>query len=273
MTQTVRALMAAGVLPGLETRMLLEHVLQVPRAWLIAHDDEPLPPQAVARYQALAEQRRGGRPMAYLLGRREFMGHAFEVTPAVLIPRPDTELLVETAIGALGEYSSSPCVLDLGTGSGAIAISIALACPGAQVVATDASAAALEVAAGNARRLGARVEFFFGDWYEALPAGRVFDLIVSNPPYIARDDAHLIQGDLRFEPQAALTDGADGLRALAAIAAGAPARLAPGGQLWMEHGWDQAQMVRGLLAGAGFGRVASQRDLAGIERISGGFII
>ena len=272
MTQTVKALMAAGGLPGLEIRMLLGHVLQVSRAWLIAHDDEPLAPQAVARYQELAEQRREGRPMAYLLGRREFMGHEFEVTPAVLIPRPDTELLVEAAIAALGGHAR-PRVLDLGTGSGAIAVSIALACPGAQVLATDASAAALDVAAANARRLGARVEFCCGDWYQALPADRVFDLIVSNPPYIARGDAHLGQGDLRFEPQAALTDGADGLRALAAIVAGAPARLAPGGQLWMEHGWDQAQAVRGLLAAAGFGGVASLRDLAGIERVSGGSII
>ncbi|OWT59164.1 peptide chain release factor N(5)-glutamine methyltransferase [Candidimonas nitroreducens] len=272
MKQTVRALMAVSGLPGLEVRMLLEHVLQVPRAWLIAHDDEPLAPQAVARYLDLAQQRRNGRPMAYLLGRREFMGHEFTITPSVLIPRPDTELLVEVAIEALGG-SEAPRVLDLGTGSGSIAVSVALACPGAQVVATDASAAALEVAAGNAQRLGARVEFCSGDWYQALAAGRVFDLIVSNPPYIARHDAHLAQGDLRYEPQAALTDGADGLRALAAIAAGAPERLAPGGQLWMEHGWDQAQAVRGLLAAAGFGRIASRKDLAGIERVSGGSII
>ncbi|WP_459615937.1 peptide chain release factor N(5)-glutamine methyltransferase [Bordetella sp. 2513F-2] len=258
-------------LPRLETRMLLEHVLGRPRAWLLAHDTDPMPPEAEQAYQALAARRLAGEPMAYLVGEREFMGHRLRVTPDVLIPRPDTELLAETAIAAAGARPGL-AVLDLGTGSGAIAIAVALACPQAQVHATDSSRAALAVAAGNAGRLGAQVRFFEGDWYAALPDGQRYDVIVSNPPYIADGDAHLGQGDLRHEPRGALTDGADGLSALARIVAGAPARLRAGGALWLEHGWDQAEPVRALLRRAGFAGVESRRDLAGIERISGGYL-
>jgi len=265
----IKDLLADARLPRLEVRMLLEHVLRKPRAWLLAHDADPLAPAAARAYEALAARRLAGEPMAYLLGHREFMGHRFRVSPDVLIPRPDTEVLVETALAAIAGLSA-PAVLELGTGSGAIAISIALARPDARVTATDVSEAALKVAAGNAWELAASVRFAAGSWYAAVPAGEGFDLIVSNPPYVASGDPHLAQGDVRFEPRGALTDGADGLSDLARIVAGAPAFLRPGGALWMEHGWDQAAAVRGLLARAGFERVESRRDLAGIERISGG---
>jgi len=256
-------------LPRLEARMLLEHVLQKPRAWMLAHDTDPIEPWQAQQYQVLATRRLAGEPMAYLVGHREFMGHDFAVTPDVLIPRPETELLVEVALAWLGDHPEA-AVLDLGTGSGVIAVSIALGAPQASVTATDASAAALQVAVRNAARLGARVDFAQGSWYDALPARARYDLIVSNPPYIARDDEHLARGDLRFEPRGALTDGADGLRDLAIIVAGAAARLRPGGALWVEHGWDQAAAVRQLLANAGFNQISSLCDLSGIERISGG---
>jgi len=265
----VRDLMDRSGLPGLEARMLLQHVLRVPRAWLITHDTDMVPAGQAERFERLRGRRLAGEPMAYLLGRREFMGHDFRVSPDVLIPRPDTELLVETAIKEL-DGRRAPRMLDLGTGSGAVAVSVALACPQADVLATDSSGAALDVARRNARDLHASVEFRQGDWYGALPAGGLFDLIVSNPPYIAAGDPHLGQGDLRFEPQGALTDGADGLGALRVIVGGARAWLGPQGALWVEHGWDQAASVRRLLSESGFQRVRSRRDLAGIERISGG---
>ena len=269
----VRNLLKTSVLPRLEAQMLLQHVLGVPRVWLITHDADPLEPALVARYHALAEQRMAGRPMAYLLGSREFMGHRFSVSPAVLIPRPETELLVETALAHLEQGNGSqPRVLDLGTGSGAIAISIALACGNASVVATDVSDEALALARENARQLSARVEFLSGNWYHALSGQPAFDLIVSNPPYISANDPHLKQGDLRFEPVGALTDGADGLDALREIVSGAQSWLTPEGALWMEHGWDQASAVRELLQRAGFKQVKSLPDLAGIERISGGYL-
>lgn len=273
MADTVRGLLASCGLPRLEARMLLQDALQVSRSWLIAHDTDPIDPQAVARFQALAEARLAGQPMAYLLGEREFMGHVFNVAPGVLIPRPETELLVETAVAHLRDTRlAAPRVLDLGTGSGAVAVSVALACPTARVWATDICAEALAVARGNASTLGAHVEFSWGSWYEAVLDLPPFDVIVSNPPYISADDHHLEQGDLRFEPIGALTDGSDGLSALAAIVQGAPARLAPGGVLWMEHGWDQASAVRTMLQESGFSRVSSLHDLSGIERVTGGFL-
>ncbi|EHK63873.1 peptide chain release factor N(5)-glutamine methyltransferase [Achromobacter arsenitoxydans] len=265
----LKSLLLDARLPRLEVRMLLEHVLAKPRAWLLAHDTDPLAPEVAAAYEALARRRIAGEPMAYLLGSREFMGHMFRVTPDVLIPRPDTEVLVETALECVAAIAG-PAVLDLGTGSGAIAISIALARRDARVMASDVSAAALAVAAANAWDLTAAVRFVEGSWYEAVPAGEGFDLIVSNPPYVASDDPHLDQGDLRFEPRGALTDGAGGLDDLRRIVQGAANHLKPGGALWMEHGWDQAQAVRDMLAQAGFQDVCSRKDLAGIERISGG---
>lgn len=267
--RTLRDVAGTSTLPRLEWQMLWQHVLQVGRAWLIAHDTDPLPDEAVARYRVLEARRLAGEPMAYIVGSREFMGHDFTVTPAVLIPRPETELLVETALDYL-DGRDAPAVLDLGTGSGAIAISIALAGAPARVVATDVSAEALKVAQANARRLGARVEFLSGSWYDALSEPTGFDLIVSNPPYIAAADDHLQQGDLRFEPVHALTDGQDGLDAIRTIVQGAGRRLNPGGGLWVEHGWDQAAQVRDLMVSAGFAQVGSLRDLAGIERVTGG---
>lgn len=268
---TLRSLLHESALPPLEARMLWQHVLGVSRAWLIAHDDQVIDPEKVQAYRTLEARRLAGEPMAYILGVREFMGHEFQVTPDVLIPRPETELLVEMAVELLSGCADAD-VLDLGTGSGAIAVSIALACPQARVVATDVSAGALEVARYNARALGAVVEFHQGSWYEALPGGKVFDLIVSNPPYIPMDDPHLVQGDLRFEPPAALTDGHDGLDAYREIVAGAPARLKSGASLYVEHGWNQAQAVCTLLRQAGFRSVHSLPDLAGILRISGGHL-
>ena len=254
--------------------MLLQHVLNVSRAWLVAHDTDALDNASVEQFGVLTQRRHNGEPMAYLVGLREFMGHEFQVGPGVLIPRPDTEVLVETAIAFVQHHKGREIrVLDLGTGSGAIAVSIALACPDACVVATDASASALAVAKENARRLGAEVQFFQGSWYEALPKNTgSFDLVVSNPPYIRADDPHLHQGDLRFEPVGALTDGHDGLRDLTAIITGAKAWVKPSGALWLEHGWDQAGAVRDRLQSAGFKRVESLTDLAGIERISGGYL-
>lgn len=266
---SVRSVSQASPLPRLERQMLWQHVLQVPRAWLIAHDTDALAPEAVARFQALQAQRLAGAPMAYILGSREFMGHAFQVSPAVLIPRPETELLVETGLDYL-KGRLLPRVLDLGTGSGAIAVSMALGCPGATVVATDLSPDALAVASTNAQRLGAGVEFLCGSWYHALSDHKGFDLIVSNPPYIAAGDTHLQQGDVRFEPVAALTDGADGLVALRTIVQGARPWLKPQGALFMEHGFDQAQAVRHMLQQAGFTQLVSLPDLAGIDRVTGG---
>ena len=250
--------------------MLLEHVLARPRAWLLAHDTDPLEDAAVQAFHALVQRRLAGEPMAYLVATREFMGHAFRVGPDVLIPRPDTEVLVETAIACLQAGGPAPRVLDMGTGSGAIAISLALAVPRAQVWALDNSPAALAVAQDNARRLQADVRFIESDWFAALPASARFDLIVSNPPYIAVDDPHLQTGDVRFEPRQALTDGSDGLSAIRILAGQASRVLSAAGQLWIEHGWQQAAAVRGLLVAAGFAQVQSRHDLSGIERITGG---
>jgi release factor glutamine methyltransferase len=272
---TAEALLRATPLPALEARILLMHVLGWRRTELITRGDQALDATRVDAYRVLEARRVRGEPIAQLVGAREFYGLDFDVTPDVLIPRPDTELLVETALAAL-EGVAQPRVLDLGTGSGAIAVALASARSDARVWAVDRSAAALEVAARNAAKLldaqrpGGPLAFVAGSWYDTLDAALRFEAIVSNPPYIASGDPHLEQGDLRFEPRGALTDEADGLTALRAIVAGAPARLAPAGVLWMEHGYDQAAAVRALLEDAGFKDVRSERDLAGIERISGG---
>ncbi|MFT0532758.1 peptide chain release factor N(5)-glutamine methyltransferase [Castellaniella hirudinis] len=269
MRTTLRASLAASPLPRLESHLLWGQVLGVSRAWLIAHDQDPVSPDALAAYQALEARRVAGEPMAYILGRREFWGHDFQVTPAVLIPRPETECLVECALQSIAAVDS-PRVLDLGTGSGAVAVSIALERPDAQVRATDVSPDALAVAQMNARRLGAKLLFSQGNWYDSQLGSRRYHLIASNPPYIDAQDPHLGQGDVRFEPALALTDGADGLDALRCIVRGAPGHLVPGGALCVEHGWDQAALVRGLFQQTGFDAVASLRDLAGIERITWG---
>jgi release factor glutamine methyltransferase len=262
----IAEVLAQSSLDALDTRVLLCHALGLTRVQLITRADHLLTDTEAARLEALLARRAAGEPVAYLTGEREFYGLPFQVTPAVLIPRPDTELLVELACERLPRGGS---VLDMGTGSGAIAVAIAHARPDAQASALDASAAALEVARGNAARNSVQVEFLQSDWYAALLLSqRRFDMIVSNPPYIVAGDRHLSEGDLRFEPVDALTDHADGLSALRAIVAGAPAFLAPGGWLLMEHGYDQAQAVRALLQG--WDEVQSWRDLADIERASGG---
>lgn len=266
----------------IEVQMLLQQALGVSRAYLIAHADDMLDGRKLTAYQALLQRRLAGEPLAYILGEREFFGLNFKVTPATLIPRPDTELLVELALQRIPQTPPSlPLsgeerrvsvfrVLDLGTGSGAIALSIAHARPDAEVMAVDASSEALQVARENAQRLNiGNARFMQSDWFSALADER-FDLIVSNPPYIADADAHLAQGDLRFEPRTALASGADGLDDIRRIVADAKAHLSPGGWLLFEHGYDQAGRARELLETAGYAEVFSARDLAGIERVSGG---
>ena len=268
MTTIAMALQTAGI-AALEARMLLAAMLRVSDVYLIAHDDQSLSAAEVERYRLLLARRAAGEPVAYITGEREFFSRAFHVTPTVLIPRPETELLVELALERV-PASSSATVLDLGTGSGCIAISIALARGGARVMAVDQSTEALAVARGNAARLGAgNVVFAQSNWFDAVREQR-FDIIVSNPPYVAQGDAHLTQGDLRFEPPAALSSGANGLADIRTIVTGAQAQLVPGAWLLFEHGYDQAALCRALLAQAGFTAVQSWRDLSDIERVSGG---
>ena len=286
----------------IEVQMLLQHALGVSRAYLMAHPGQLLDEAQQTAYRTLLQRRLAGEPLAYILGEREFFGLNFRITPATLIPRPDTELLVELAL----ERIPSPLtlieplatrlspqagkslvisrlrereersggrgfrVLDLGTGSGAIALSIAHVRPDVEVTAVDASIEALEVARENARRLNiGNTRFLHSDWFEAL-ARECFDLIVSNPPYIADADAHLSQGDLRFEPRTALVSGTDGLDDIRRIVADAKLHLNGGGWLLFEHGYDQAARARELLEASGYVEVFSARDLAGIERVSGG---
>lgn len=277
---TVREALAHAAALGLDridAHALLGHALQRPRAWLIAHDADPLPAAAASVFAEACRQRADGVPVAYLLGEREFHGLALQVTPAVLVPRPDTETLVDWALELLPTLAGAgtsgtsgapgPRVLDLGTGSGAIALAVAHRHPAAQVLATDVSAAALAVAQGNAQRLSLPVAFAAGAWWQAVPAGAQFDLVLSNPPYIAGDDPHLPA--LRHEPRLALTPGGDGLDAYRTIVAGAAAHLAPGGWLLFEHGFDQAPAVAGLLHAAGFTAPATRPDLAGRPRCTG----
>ena len=253
----------------IEAQCLLQNALQVNRAWLLSHPEQPLNVEQHARYSALFERRLSGEPVAYILGEREFYGLTFKVTPATLIPRPETELLVDLALQRIPKQSACR-VLDLGTGSGAIALSIAHARPDTDVVAVDASEGALEVAQYNAQQLNLdNVRLIVSDWFDALQGER-FDLIVSNPPYVAADDTHLAQGDLRFEPRTALASGADGLDDIRRISTQAKAYLNVNGGLLLEHGYDQAARVRALLQQAGFSGVFSARDLSGIERVSGG---
>lgn len=256
----------------IEVQSLLQAVLQVNRAWLLSHPEQVLDGEPLSRYTALFERRLNGEPIAYLLASREFYGLDFIVSPATLIPRPETELLVELALQRIPQHDEFR-VLDLGTGSGAIALSIAHARPDARVVAVDASQDALEVARQNADRLNTgNVRLLHSDWFSAL-RGEHFDLIVANPPYIAANDAHLAQGDLRFEPRSALASGADGLNDIRRICAQVHVYLAPAGWLLFEHGYDQAEPVRALLQQAGFGGIFSARDLAGVERVSGGSLL
>ena len=295
-------------LPRAEARRLLACLTGQPLTWFMAHGDDPADPDIAARFQALAERRRAGEPLAYLLGQQEFYGRPFAVSPAVLIPRADTETLVETALEQLlllrRQRRAVPLsLLELGTGSGIIAITLALEAPDTEVHAVERSPEALAMAQQNAKALGAdRIHWHAGSWWQALanatdsheatentataaqttspitarqghptePPARRFDLIVSNPPYIAAGDHHLQQGDLRFEPPQALAAGPDGLDDLRILIGGAPAHLTPGGWLLLEHGYDQEAPVQALLRDAGFADVFTRRDLAGQPRVSGG---
>ena len=262
---------AAARLPGVEGRheaeLLLLDVLGRERSWLFAHATDPVDAATEAAFAQLLQRRLAGEPVAYLLGRRGFWTLDLAVTPATLIPRPETERLVELALERLPPERPLR-VADLGTGSGAIALALASERPQAQVLATDMSADALAVAAANAQRhaLG-NVSVRLGPWYAPL-AGERFDLIVTNPPYIAAGDPHLEQGDLRFEPPTALASGADGLDDIRLIIAGAPAHLTAGGWLLIEHGWDQGPPIRALLEQAGFTSVSTEVDLEQRDRVS-----
>lgn len=277
------ALQAATQAIGrLEARLLLQHVTGLTASALLAHPEHALHAEPCTRYQALVARRAAGEPMAYLLGQREFYGRDFSVAPGVLIPRPETELLVEQGLAKIAGIQATPVrVLDLGCGSGCIGISLALERTDAQVTAVDASREALAISQQNAARHQASLRLLHGDWFNALaPAmddtpstadtGTGFHLIVSNPPYIAADDPHLQQGDLRHEPGSALASGKDGLDALRQIISQAPRWLQHGGWLLCEHGYDQASAVRTLLQQAGYQHIEQHRDLAGIVRVSGG---
>lgn len=252
-----------------EAELLLLHVLERPRSWLFAHATDPLAANDQAAFEALLARRVAGEPVAYLTGRRGFWTLDLEVDPATLIPRPETELLVELALERLPPDQALQ-LADLGTGSGAIALALASERPRAQVLATDASPGALAVAARNAARHELdNVRFAEGghDWYAPLQGVR-FDLIASNPPYIASNDPHLEQGDLRFEPSTALASGVDGLDDIRRIVEGGQAHLRPGGWLLIEHGWDQGAAIRALFEAAGFAEVQTVQDLEQRDRIT-----
>jgi len=252
-----------------DAEVLLAYALSKPRSWLIAHASDELAPEHLAAYKLLVEQREAGEPVAYITGQRGFWSLDLQVTSATLIPRPETELLVELALARLP--AGDAChVLDLGTGSGAIALAIARERPQARIVATDASADALAIAQLNARRhhIG-NVSFAHGDWYAPL-GDRCFDVIVSNPPYIESGDPHLQQGDLRYEPMRALASGVDGLDDIRRIVRDAGLHLVPGGWLMFEHGWNQGEAARALLRGAGFVELSTERDIEQRDRVSMG---
>jgi len=282
---------ATAAIGRVDAHVLVAHLLGVDRSYLVAHPMRVLTETEDARIDSFVARRMLGHPVAHLVERREFYGRDFIVTPDVLIPRPETELLVEAALARLPANVQSdrcfaatppppvacnppPAILDLGTGTGAIALTLACERPDVRVTASDAADAALAVARANAEALGcsARVELVAGSWFEPV-AGRRFDLIVANPPYVAGRDPHLCNGDLRFEPVGALTDGsADGLDSIRAIVARAPAHLEPGGWLLVEHGYDQREAVVALLEAAAFADRFTADDLAGLPRVAGGRI-
>jgi release factor glutamine methyltransferase len=259
-------------LARLDAQALLGHLLDRPRGWLIAHDDAALTRAQWHGFEALAKRRAAGEPLAYLVGEKEFHGLRLAVDRATLVPRPETELLVDWAIECLPHDEAGRGVtrmLDLGTGSGAVALAVKRACPSVAVTAVDVSAAALAVARRNGERLHLDVEWLHSDWWSALGQRR-FDLVLSNPPYVAEGDPHLHA--LAHEPALALTSGPDGLDALSRLAAGAGRHLAAGGRLLLEHGHEQAAAVRQLLSGAGFHAIETRLDLAGHPRCSGGVL-
>ena len=275
-SQSLRELISSCELPANEARILLAHILekhyQLPRSALLSRDGMSLNEQAFGEWENLISRRVLGEPIAYILGRRGFHHIELQVGPGVLIPRPETELLVEIVLTEIAKFNKHTRVLDLGTGSGAIALSIASAVPLASMIATDQSTEALAIAKQNAQSLNLldQVQFFQGSWYAALTELSQFDVIVSNPPYIAHQDPHLTQGDLRFEPESALTDYASGLSCLEIIIAGADQYLKPGGLLAVEHGVDQSEAVMGLMKAAGLIDVQAHLDLAGHHRAVSG---
>jgi len=259
-----------------EIQILIQHVLKVDRAWLIAHENEKLQPDINNTLQTLFNRRLKGEPIAYILGYREFYGLLLKVSPATLIPRPDTETLVEAALSKIPtqinqqDIGQKLSILDLGTGTGAIALAIAKNRPRASIFALDASQAALNIAIENAKHLAIHnVQFISSDWFNAF-TGQKFDFIVSNPPYIEENDAHLQQGDLRFEPIAALASGHDGLNDIRQIVTQAPKYLNINGWLMLEHGYNQADAVAALLKQAGFSDISHALDLSGIKRVTMG---
>jgi release factor glutamine methyltransferase len=269
MTTVAQALDAARAMgiDRLDAHVLLSHQLQRPREWLIAHDDVILNRTDQTSIATLMARRAAGEPLAYLVGRREFHGLSLHVTPDVLVPRPDTETLVDWAIDRLADMIA-PRVLDLGTGSGAVALAIKHACYRAQIHGSDASPLALDVARGNGERLRLPVTWHLGDWWLALDPAMRFDLVVTNPPYVAPGDPHL--RELRHEPRAALVAHGNGLTEIERIIAGTPNRLRANGWLLIEHGFDQASTVCECLLRAGFSEIATHNDLADRPRVSGG---
>ena len=268
MSASIAELLRTPGLSPLDTRVLLRAALGATDAQLAAHPERVPGERERERFMELVKRRRAGEPVAYLTGSREFYGLAFKVTPAVLIPRPETELLVEAAldhIPARAEYR----VLDLGTGSGCVAVTIAKERPRACITAADVSSAALAIARENAATHGTNIELIESDWFAAL-ADRRFDVIVANPPYIAEGDPHLAQGDVRFEPRGALVSGSAGLDAIETIVERARDHLVPGGVILLEHGHEQGSCSRVLLAAHGYDRIFTRRDLSDIERVSGG---
>jgi release factor glutamine methyltransferase len=265
----VAQLRAAGSpSPSADAEHLLMHLLGRDRAWLRTHDDASLSSAEAERFAQMLQRRQQGEPVAYIVGGQGFWSLDLQVDRHTLIPRADTELLVEIALGLL-PCESQAQVLDLGTGSGAIALAVKKERPSVRMMATDASPDALRVAQANAERLHLAVEYRLSDWFSAL-AGERFDVVLSNPPYIAENDAHLGQGDLRFEPLSALVAGEAGMRDIRRIGEAAPAHLTPGGWLAVEHGWQQGAAVRALLAAQGFREVVTHRDLGGQERVTRG---
>ena len=282
MTQSpisITQLLRHAAIDPFDAQFILQHTLQLPRASVIAHPDKLIAESDAMLVRSRLERRAAGEPVAYILGEREFYGEMFKVNPAVLIPRPETEHLVEAALAHLPALSTSvaPNVLDLGTGSGAIAVTLKRLRPDVNMTATDISIEALNVAHENASNAGVAISFYRGSWYDALPPllaiQAKFDMIVANPPYIALGDTHLSQGDLRFEPAQALSDetlGARGFAALQQIISGAPHWLKDGGYLLLEHGFDQASMAEDALFSGGFSQLIALQDLAGCDRVSGG---
>jgi release factor glutamine methyltransferase len=273
---TLRSLLSGSALPPSEARLLMSHVLeqhyQLPRSALLSRDEMSLSPEAVLQWQELQSKRLSGHPIAYLIGKRGFHDIELYIAPGVLIPRPETELLVEIGLQEITRLHGLAKILDLGTGSGAIALAIANAAPHILVTATDQSSEALDIAKTNAQLLNleTRVQLLQGSWYEALNDDVRFDIILSNPPYISTLDPHLSQGDLRFEPKSALTDHAGGLTCLEAIIDGAKDHLSPNGLIAVEHGFDQSDAVVDLLKTAGLSDIQTYLDLAGHRRVASG---